>query len=234
VQQTNITQCPYVGRLAPGGSLQLNSLMNQLPATHFIWCGVSNGAGGLTLTIADASGYTLAQTTAYIQIIDIKQMYERWTVGDNPKVTPTNTAYLVVEDLPAWASPFQYPLPAAPNTPYILHVHGYNMKPWEKDRFAETAFKRLYWQAYQGRFGAFYWPTAQNPAQFGASEMQAWQSAQGLLNKLNALNTQYPGQVYLMAHSLGNVVAGEASRLALFAAICRYLPLAICRLTRKP
>jgi hypothetical protein len=29
------------------------------------------------LTIADGSGNTLAQTTAYIQIVDIKQMYER-------------------------------------------------------------------------------------------------------------------------------------------------------------
>ena len=28
-----------------------------------------------------------------------------------------------------------------------------------KDRFAETAFKRLYWQGYQGRFGSFRWPT---------------------------------------------------------------------------
>ena len=31
---------------------------------------------------------------------------------------------------------------------------------WEKDRFAETAFKRLYWQGYQGRFGEFRWPTS--------------------------------------------------------------------------
>jgi hypothetical protein len=34
-----------------------------------------------------------------------------------------------------------------------------------------------------------------------------------LLNKLNNLNTQYPGHVYLLAHSMGNVVAGEALRL---------------------
>ena len=88
------------------------------------------------------------------------------------------------------------------------------MKTWEKDRYAETAFKRLYWQGYQGRFGAFHWPTAQNAVQFGASESQAWLSAQGLLNKLNDLNAEYPGHVYLAAHSLGNVVAGEALRLA--------------------
>jgi hypothetical protein len=46
------------------------------------------------------------------------------------------------------------------------------------------------------------------------SEYNAWQSAQGLLNKLEDLNTQYPGHIYLLAHSMGNVVAGEALRLA--------------------
>ena len=47
---------------------------------------MSNGTGGLTLTITDAHSNVLAQTTTYIQIVDIKQMYERWTVGDNPNV----------------------------------------------------------------------------------------------------------------------------------------------------
>jgi hypothetical protein len=42
----------------------------------------------------------------------------------------------------------------------------------------------------------------------------AWKSAAGLLNQLNILNAEYPGQVYLLAHSMGNVVAGEALRLA--------------------
>jgi hypothetical protein len=212
--QTNIAQCPYAGRVAPGCSIQLNSLMNQLPSTHFIWCGVSNGVGGLTLTISDANGNVLAQTTAYIQIQDIKQMYERWTVGDEPSVPPTNTPYLVKANLAPGELPFQYALPATTNTPYIVLVHGYNMQPWEKDRFAETAFKRLYWQGYQGRFGTCYWPTAQKALEFGSSEIQGWDSAQGLLNRLTALNSNYPGQVYLLAHSLGNVVAGEALRLA--------------------
>jgi hypothetical protein len=34
------------------------------------------------------------------------------------------------------------------------------------------------------------------------------------LNKLNDLNAEYPGHVYMLAHSMGNVVAGEALRLA--------------------
>ncbi len=216
VIQTNAFLSPYLGRIEPGGSIQLNAsqFANSWAGNHFIWCGVSNGTGGLTLTIADANSHILVQAKAYIQILDIKQMYERWTVGDNPSVPPLTNAELVTERGPAGIPAFIYPTPTDTNTPYILLVHGYNMKPWEKDRFAETAYKRLYWQGYQGRFGMFGWPTAQNAVQFGASELQAWQSAPGLLSKLKNLNTNYPGHVYLAAHSLGNVVAGEALGLA--------------------
>jgi hypothetical protein len=228
-EQINTEDADYVGRLAPGGSLLLNNpnAFGGWTGTHFIWCGVSNGIGGLTLTIADANSNVLAQTTAYIQIVDIKQMYERYTVGDQLSVAPLTNAILATEGLPVGAPAFQYPAPQGTNTPYILFVHGWNMETWEKDRFAETAFKRLFWQGYQGRFGEFRWPTgngftgvstiATNLAEkdnYDSSEYNAWVSGQGLLNKLNNLNAEYPGQVYLLAHSMGNVVAGEALRLA--------------------
>ena len=224
--QEDTLLCPYVGRLGPGQSIQLNAstFSNHWAGNHFIWCGVNYGSGALTLTIADGSGNTLAQSTAYIQIQDIKQMYERWTVGDNPSINPTNTAYLAEESLPPFTRAFQYAPPTDTNTPYILYVHGWNMKIWDKDRFAESAFKRLYWQGYQGRFGSFRWPTdygfegnwsaLTDPRNFDNSEFQAWKSAAGLLNKLTDLNAKYPGHVYLLAHSMGNVVAGEALRLA--------------------
>jgi hypothetical protein len=226
--QTNNNQCWYLGPLAPGGSLQLNTIQfnNYWAGNHFIWCGVSNGSGQLSLTFADASGRVLGQASVYIQIVDIKQMYERWTVGDNSTQPPATTAYLA-GDLPSdMTQSFQYTTLATTNTPYILFVHGWNLPLWEKDRYAETAFKRLYWQGYQGRFGEFRWPTfsgfpfgeftpqAFDLRNFDNSEYNAWLSGASLLNKLNDLNTQYPGNVYLMAHSLGNVVAGEALRLA--------------------
>ncbi len=228
--QTNIFQCPYIGRLGPGDSIQLNTIQfaNSWAGNHFIWCGVSNGMGGLNLTITDGNGSVLAQSTVYIQIADIKQMYERWTVGDNPTNAPVSTPSLVTDELAPSVSEFQYSVPTDTNTPYILFVHGWNMEPWEKDRFAETAFKRLYWQGYHGRFGEFRWPTdygfagklwqmVTNNAEkdnFDNSEYQAWQSAPGLLNLLTGLNAEYPGHVYMLAHSMGNVVAGEALRLA--------------------
>ena len=219
VQQTNISIGVYLGRLGPGQSIQLNGgwFPNMWAGNRFIWCGVSNGMGGLNLTIADTNGNPIAQTTSYVQILDIKQMYERYTVGDIPSVAPTNTA-LPAENGPPGSLPFQYGTSPGPGTPYILFVHGFNLPLWLKDRFAETEFKRLYWQGYEGRFGSFRWPTTlqtkSDTMAFDDSEWQAWTSAPGLLGLLTSLNHQYPGQVYLTAHSHGNVVAGEALRLA--------------------
>jgi hypothetical protein len=213
-KQVDITQCPYIGRLGPGGSIQLNAsdFANDWAGNYFIWCGVSSGSGALTLTISDVTGQTLAQTTAYIQLVDIKQMYDRWSVGENPSITPSAMPLLIGAN--------QYPLSADPNAPYILFVHGWNVQTWEKDRFAETAFKRLYWQGYQGKFGEFRWPTpngntdAALVAIYDPGEYNAWNSSDGLLNKLNELDAQYPGHVYVLAHSMGNVVTGEALRKA--------------------
>lgn len=218
--QIDPNQSSYLGRLAPGGSIQLNTsqFANNWAGNYFVWCGVSNGIGALTLTIQDGNGNFLGQSTAYIQIKDIKDMYERWTVGDDPNQEPLTVATNAYNDLPTGEMPFQYPTNTDANMPYILFVHGFNMTPYDKDRFAETEFKRLYWQGYQGRFGEFRWPTTVQTLTyiraFDDSELNAWKSGAGLLNLLTNLNSKYPGNVYLTAHSHGNVVAGEALRLA--------------------
>jgi hypothetical protein len=210
--QVNNSISLYVGLLTSNSPVYLTIQTNF--NEHFIFCGAHTGSAQIDLQILDPNQNVVADAPAYLQIKDIKQMYERWTVGDNSSVAPLTNAILATDNLPTGMAAFRYTPPTDTSTPYILLVHGYNMKPWEKDRYAETAYKRLYWQGYQGRFGALNWPTAQNPVQFGGSELQAWASAQGLLNKLNDLNAIYPGQLYLTAHSLGNVVAGEALRLA--------------------
>jgi hypothetical protein len=120
--------------------------------------------------------------------------------------------------------PYSYDFSTPAENNYILFVQGWNLAPWEKDAFAETAFKRLYWQGYKGRFGAFQWPTGYgfsgiisaivDADNFDNSEFKAWSSGTGLLGVLNALNGSYPGHVYLIAHSMGNVAAGEALRLS--------------------
>jgi len=218
---------PYMGRIGAGASVQIYgpNLADQWAGNHYIWCGVSDGTGALSLTIRDSHGKILANSSSYIKIVDVKQMYERWTVGDIAGSTPLTNAIPETESAPAGYLGFQYPQPAPTNTPYILFVHGWNMDLGDKDNFAESAFKRLYWQGYQGRFGAFYWPTyfgftgnywsaSTDPRNFDYSENVAWLSPAGLLNQVKILNSEYPGQVYLLAHSMGNVVTGEALRLA--------------------
>lgn len=225
--QLDFSLYPYIGRIGPGSNLVLNAsqFANNWAGNHFIWCGVGDGTGELNLTIADADGNILAQTTAYIEIVDIAQMFERWTVGDQTGVAPLTNALPASENLPVGISAFRYEPPMDTNNPYILYVHGWNMEQWDKDRFAESAFKRLYWQGYQGRFGSFRWPTYNgftgsfwqtltDPRNYDNSELVAWQSSTGLVNKLTDLNGIYPGHVYVLAHSMGNVVTGGALRLA--------------------
>jgi Alpha/beta hydrolase family len=187
------------------------------PAAHLLFDAVSQGSGKLVVSIYKNDGVTKlgeSQPT-YLKLQDVKEMYERWTV-DNGSGSPTTTASL--------APGYSYDPTIPAENDYILFVHGWNLAPWERDAFAETAFKRLYWQGYKGHFGAFQWPTQYgfsgnisgilDADNFDNSEFNAWYSATGLLGLLNNLNSQYPGHVYLVAHSMGNVVAGEALKLA--------------------
>jgi hypothetical protein len=189
------------------------------PVAHLLFDAVSRGSGQLVISIYKNDGETkLAEVPGiYLDLKDAKEMYERWTVGDDLNSMPATTATLVT-------SPYSYDSSIPAENNYILFVHGWNLAPWERNAFAETAFKRLYWQGYKGRFGAFQWPTGYgfsgwksaitDPDNYDNSEFNAWISATGLFNKLSDLNTAYPGHVYLMAHSMGNVVAGEALKLA--------------------
>jgi pimeloyl-ACP methyl ester carboxylesterase len=211
----------HVGLLSSTMPIVLNCSSNF--NEHFIFCGAHTGSAQVDLQILDGNQNVVADTTAYLQINDIKNMYERWTVGDNPKVAPMTVATNAANDLPSLRA-FNYSASTDTNTPYILFVHGWNMEQWEKDRYAEAAYKRLYWQGYKGRFGIFQWPTDNgitgtssaliHHKNYDNSESNAWASATGLMNLLTQLNTEYSGNVYLMAHSMGNVVAGEALRLA--------------------
>jgi hypothetical protein len=212
----------YVGLLTSASPITLSGRTNNL-GEHFIWCGAQRGSAEVHFQILDGNTNMLADAAAYLELKDIKEMYERWTVGDVASRGPYDYPYRAVEGLTNGMTAFQYGPPESTNTPYILFVHGWNMKTWEKDRFAETAFKRLYWQGYQGRFGFFRWPTDNgfdglwdaitDRRNYDNSEFNAWKSAPMLSSFLRTnLNAQYLERVYLMAHSMGNVVAGEALR----------------------
>src|ERR1017187_7066039 len=219
---------------------------------HFLFRSKGEGAGQLTIVFLDKSGNQIGQGPGvWMDLREIKELYERWTVGDGPLPTqlplgqqttggggsPAATAGISNTDLPSGVqSGLRYSstasglsVPTDPNgNKYILFVHGWNMSPWEKDAFAETMLKRLYWQGYKGKFGTFQWPTTyvttgneefadvQEITAYDVGEFSAWQSAVPLEQLLVALHrpNAHGNNVYLLAHSMGNVVAGEALRIA--------------------
>ena len=101
---------------------------------------------------------------------------------------------------------------------YILHVHGWNMTDFDKKRFGETMYKRLWWRGYRGRFGIFNWPTAgsaftmRHAITYNEGEYRAWMAGRSLEMTLRYLLRPYHEKLYLTAHSQGNVVAGNALR----------------------
>lgn len=104
----------------------------------------------------------------------------------------------------------------------VVCVFGWNMTEQETQDWRDTVFKRLFWQGYKGRVVVLQWPcrsgfTANwhqllhNACHFDQSEHRAWLSAApaaAFLENL-ALTT---GHLTLLAHSQGNVLAGQAFR----------------------
>jgi hypothetical protein len=205
----------------------LQFVTEEKPYLYLLFEGWTAGKGQLVLNIKKDGQKIGEYPPVYLELKDVKEMYERYTVGD---VQEDNTSLLSSIDYKNWPANHAEPLPL--NKPfadpppdetkdYILWVHGWNMSPLDKDCYADTAFKRLFWQGYKGRFGTFRWPTfyftGDYPprAHYDASEQRAWNSSLGLLGLLNDLNRgQFSGKVRLLAHSMGNVVAGEALRRA--------------------
>ena len=102
---------------------------------------------------------------------------------------------------------------------YIIYVHGWRWSPEKTNNRTETVFKRLWHLGYKGRLAALRWPTFyggtddddREPAgifTYNNSEYRAWKSGESLKLYVNQLPTGYTRHV--VAHSMGNIVAGAA------------------------
>jgi len=201
------------------------------PNTHLIFEGDAEGKGRLQLTFYKGSQKIGSCGSLWIELKNIKQMYQRWNAnevensGDQWTVWPSKST---TQDSDSKDPP-------APQTDdekdFLLFVHGWNMSKPEKRAFAETAYKRMWQIGYKGRFGAFCWPTfyasgaAENadPGNFNGSEQRAWESSDALLALLTQMNEKYPGRVHIMAHSMGNIVASEALHKASSVVVKNYV-----------
>jgi hypothetical protein len=103
------------------------------------------------------------------------------------------------------------------------------MEKWEKERFAETAYKRLWWQGYKGRVGLFSWPCTNkfdetkhpwklfevvgDGTHFDRGEWTAWRTGAQARQLMETLHSAYAGEHYVFSHSMGGIVVSEALRL---------------------
>jgi hypothetical protein len=193
---------------------------------HFLFEATSAGKGELVFSLqANTAGLPqdidMSMSGVWFDLKNITDMYQHFTVGDSIDVFPSSSA----NELNGVSKTDLDEMELEED--YILFVHGWRMYPWERRAFAETSFKRLYWQGYKGRFGMFSWPTEwaprvwwfggnpdpTDPQNYTRSERKARLSGEGLESLLNTLNGQYSSRLHMFAHSMGNVVASEGLRL---------------------
>lgn len=181
-----------------------------------------------------ADGSTTSKRQAVeLDLRDIKSFYTNWDIpfdiSGNDLRTDLSFEHFATPAAPTRTSQIQSePFFSGPDT--TVFVHGWNVpgevnNDW-KAAFAETMFKRLYWQGYRGEFVSFDWPTFANEEgpdwpifgegannTYNPSDFQAYRSARALRDILedyrNPSNLQ---PLHLLVHSMGNIVASEALR----------------------
>jgi hypothetical protein len=218
----------YVQMAVPGGGSLTDALVpdDESPGSTrslvpFLFEGVTAGVGDLEVrltVVLDGINVPLGHGHATIDLRDIKKFYEQWTVGDAPlsfsSQAPTHVASTIIyNDEDRYFS----------DRKYLLYVHGWNMTANDKDWFANTAYKRLWWNGYKGRFGALRWPTnfgfgdvisvLTDGQNYDASEEIAWFTGHRLAGWLPSLSQSNHCPIDILAHSMGNIVVGNALRL---------------------
>lgn len=187
--------------------------------------------------------FSTKRHTIDLDLRDIRDLYTRWDIDygvnggepgvdlrQDPSFQNFATPAMETHESDVLTAPFWS------GSDTVVFVHGWNNSDDpdldDKSATAETMLKRLYWQGFRGQFVTFNWPTftdreadlnyfdlVQLPEwlalSYNPSEFQALRSANALKEVLEtyrdpegALNP-----VHLYAHSMGNMVAGEALKL---------------------
>jgi len=182
----------------------------------------------LKLTIKDKGTDKIAVSTKlYIDLHDIKDFYAHHTVGTGIEQEPEDT---VKVDIPGVETTLFTPDNLQDKVDYVLFIHGWRMPYEERVSFAETTLKRLYWAGYKGKFGTFSWPTTWffKPAyantletlgyifgditSYSRGEKIARNSGKFLKKQLEEIKQDH-NSLQVIAHSMGNLVIGEALKL---------------------
>jgi hypothetical protein len=174
---------------------------------YYLFEAAGVGCGELVLTISQ-NGNTIAQASAWLDLRDIKDLYERAVITNNTTGSISNWTSGIELVQPAVASSL------GDDTNLIVFIHGFNVGNWDWITDSETVFKRLYWAGYHGKFASVKWPCGKvslNPYGFNTSEVNAYKASTSLASYLNSLHSRFPNcRLNIFAHSQGNAVASEA------------------------
>ena len=222
-----------LGTVSNGGSFKLPSSFWQSnlmglptfdadhPNRYLLFEGVAEGKGQLVMTFWKGSTRMGEGGGVWLDLVDVRKMYQRsygkpregsvaWKKPNeyNPYQEPVVSIALLDE------AEFEKPTDETSDTIVLVHgIHAVDIVTEQQainvyTQMASTAFKRLWWQGFKGRFAFYKWE-AHNLAFFNESEYRAWKSGRGLAAFLNAL----PGQnKNVWTFSQGAVVGSAAIR----------------------
>jgi hypothetical protein len=183
-----------------------DDVTHPLGKARLLFEGCSAGKGQLKIILFNKDGVEIGEGPGvWLDLQEPKEFVERWSCGDAP-LGAVQPVALVNAKSGTFAPPV-----TDDEKDYVLYVHGYNMQEFEKQRWLETTYKRLWHLGYKGRVGSFSWPCSDSALPYDQSEERAWQSAvqlRALLSNLKAASYR----VHVLGHSQGNVVVGEALR----------------------
>lgn len=187
---------------------------------YVLFEGSNAGSGELALTIYQSTN-VLAQASAFLDLHDIKDLYERVAVTNVIQSWPAMVETPLTSGVQVVYSP---PYDPSEAKELAVFVHGWRMTESDYYSFSETMFKRLYWQGFQGRFASLRWPTRSEdtdppilgliPADlltYNRSEHIALKSGTGAAAYFTGLRERYTNYtISACAHSMGGVVMMES------------------------
>jgi hypothetical protein len=180
---------------------------------YLLFEGAGVGEGELVLTVSQ-NGTNIASTSVFMSLMEVSDMIERAHIENAPVSPPSTT----LTDQSTYKEDNFVPIDAGDGKQLIVFVHGWRLTQWGTENFAETMFKRLWWQGYQGRFAALRWPTLSAETDgplaqyltFNRDEYISFDCAQGTANYFLQLQSRFPGySIDVCSHSHGNVLMME-------------------------
>jgi pimeloyl-ACP methyl ester carboxylesterase len=187
------------------------------PTRNLIVEGVGEGKGQLVMTFYKDDDTTLIGVGGgvWLDIKNIKKMYERYKAMPEGLTPPYQNSIGQFNSSRAQKNEMGQPFdkPSDETKDCLIFVHGWNTDQNDAANTAETMYKRLWTQGFKGHLVAFRWDATTQSASAPAGEYNRGESRAFVYGAaLKQLGSILAGQytVSVLAHSMGNIVVGEA------------------------